>query len=152
MFTKVLKGAKILIASFLFIFNFFMKDCSILFFADNGGTRFNYQIQGKLNKVGSLNKISFSIDNESNLAYVFSVLDSKVMLTTKGDFCYSFCLEKGKTFNFLIEIQNKQINASVNCKDLLIKILDNEILVSAKYTLNFGGNNSQNKIELKVSL
>ncbi len=129
-----------------------MKDCSILFLADNGGTRSNYQIQGKLNRVGSLNKISFSIDNESNLQYVFSVLESKVMLTTKGDFCYSFCLEKNKTFNFLIEIQNKQINASVNCKDLLVKILDSEILVKAEYYLDFGGNVSKNKIELKVEL
>ncbi len=129
-----------------------MKDCSILFLADNGGTRSNYQIQGKLNRVGNLNKISFSLDNESNLKYVFSVLESKVMLTTKGDFCYSFCLEKNKIFNFLIEIQNKQINASVNCKDLLVKILDSEILVKAEYTLDFGGNVSKNKIELKVKL
>ncbi len=129
-----------------------MDNCSILFFADNGGESCRYQINGKINRVGNLNKITFSINGEGSLSYVFSVLKNKVMLSTKGDFCYSFCLEKNKTFNFLIEIQNKQINASVYCKDLSVKILEKEISVDAKYTLDFGGNSQENKILLKVNI
>ncbi len=128
-----------------------MDNCSILFFADNGGETSTYQIQGNLNRLGNLNKITFSLGGESNSSYVFSVLENKVMLSTKGDFSYSFCLEKDKTFNFFIEIQNKQINASVKCKDLIVKINENEISVYAKYYLDFGGNKLENKINLMVS-
>ncbi len=127
-----------------------MSNCSILFFADNGGESSSYQLQGNFNRRGSLVKIDFSLGNESGLNYVFSVLENKVMLSTKGEFNYSFCLEKDKTFNFLIEIQNKQFNASVYCKDLAVKILETEILVDACYLLDFGGNKSENKIKLKV--
>lgn len=129
-----------------------MYNCSILFSSDNGNGYSTHQIQGKLNRIGGLNKISFSIEKDGSLSYVFSVLESKVMLATKGDFCYSFCLEKGKTFNFLIEAMKKQFNASVYCKDLVVSVTEKQIEVCAKYSLDFSGNKSENKIKLKVNL
>lgn len=127
-----------------------MCNCFVNFSVANGEQVYAYQVQGKINKTDKLCKVSFSLNGESNLSYAFSILSNKVMLSTRGDFCYCFCLEQGRVFKFVIDVMNKPVNCSVDCKALCVKISEGEVLVESTYALDFGGNESVNRIKLTV--
>ena len=129
---------------------FFMSVCNVSFSVGLDGQFSTYQAQGNIESKLGMHRISFSLEKESRLSYVFSVVNGKVTISCKGDVSYTFTLKKGENYNFLIETFASPILCVVSCEDLKIRKTDKIVLITAKYSMDIGGNKTQNEFSLGV--
>lgn len=129
-----------------------MSVCNVFFSVKSGGQFSTYQKQGNIESKQGAHRVSFSLEKDGGLAYVFSVFKNKVMLSAVGDVSYSFTLRESEVFNFILNTIGAPIHASVNCKTLSVFENNNIIQILAKYVLDMGGNIVDNELKLKVEI
>ncbi len=129
-----------------------MSVCNVFFSVKSGGQFSTYQKQGNIESKQGAHRVSFSLEKDGGLAYVFSVFKNKVMLSAVGDVSYSFTLREREVFNFILNTIGAPIHASVNCKNLSVFENNNIIQILAKYVLDMGGNIVDNELKLKVEI
>lgn len=129
-----------------------MNVCNVVFSVDLDGQVSTHKTQGNMETRESASRISFSLEKESGLAYVFSVFKNKVTLSAKGAVSYSFTLREGENFSFYLNTLANPIHCVVKCKKLSIKSSEASVCIIADYTMDVGGNESTTKLNLKADL
>ncbi len=127
-----------------------MSVCNVFFSVVTGGQSSTYRKQGNIESRQGAYRISFSLEKDGGLAYVFTVLKNKVTLCASGDVSYNFTLKENEVFNFILQTIGAPIYCKADCKVLTISTTDNIIQITAKYILDMGGNEIKNQLNLKV--
>ena len=122
------------------------------FSAISSGQLSTYKTQGNIETKNGAYRVSFSLEKEAGLAYVFSVFKNKVSISATGQVSYNFTLRNGEVFNFSLNVLGKPIYGKVECLNLAVNLSDNFIQIDAKYLLDMGGNEVENELALKVEL
>ncbi|MBQ3234713.1 MAG: DUF1934 family protein [Clostridia bacterium] len=129
-----------------------MSVCNVFFSVVLDGQSTSYQKQGNIDSKHGAHRVSFSLEKEGGLSYVFSVFKNKVTLSAVGDVSYTFTLRDGELFNFIINTVGAPIYCKVDCKALSIKDDGGALSISSRYVMDMGGNEAETELSLKVEV
>ena len=127
-----------------------MNNCKVKFISNIDGVSNNIVTLGVLKKQNKNFSVAFFYDTEKSVEYVFSVINNKVTMSSKGLVSYRFVLEKGKQSCFSMNLLGGEILCTVTCYNVEILTNQNKTLVKGSYDINVNGNNQKCLFSLEV--